>query len=157
MELTSLDVMERRVEAGAKRLDEVHGMWAWTVDPDMIEPMCEAHSVTGQLFGPGIAEQCRGVGIERPEEPTDLNIFNMIKSFTEFGFAVLCTEAVPVPQEVKDAMVTAARALGATADTEYLLSQIPEIMPIPRDRDVVLHEDAMLTELWRREVAKRRG
>lgn len=157
--LTALDVLEGYVKEGASRLDNYQPGWRARIDVGLIEADCTIHSVAGQLFGGDLIDQLLGVGLYRD----DVENWEIIGDMARMGFVVLAHEPVPVPQAVRDALMSAATQLGEmlAQKTGMDASQFtpavppPSVFPAPRDPDLVAHETAALTLLWEREAAKR--
>jgi len=138
MQLTEISALAATVNVGVARLDERCPGWRDRVDIDMIEAGCNIHSVTGQLFGPEVADQMSGVGIDWQA----MSGGDACQMFAGHGYAVLGAVEVAVPAVVLEA----AKSHGV---------DLPTSMPLPRNPDVCLMEAEALTLLWQREVSRR--
>lgn len=157
--LTALDVLERYVEEGASRLDNYQPGWRARINASCIEADCTMHSVAGQLFGSDVVDQLVGVGLYRDTAEH----WEIIGDMARMGFVVLACEPMPVPESIRNALVSAAKELaellgrrtGIDASEFVPVTPPPSVFPVPRDPDLITHETSALTLLWEREVAKR--
>lgn len=150
--LTPMTELEEKVSRGAQRLDIYRPGWSREVDVAMIEIGCELHSITGQLFGPEIIEQFIGVGIS----PNRDNPEATIDEFVGLGFGVRSMEIVAVPDSLKALMSQVATDVANLAGLDAgEIREVPDVLPVPRDTDLVTQEAATLTYLWEKAIAER--
>lgn len=138
VKLTGIEELEAAVVKGAAYLDSRYAGWRWQIDPETVESNCPIHSVVGQLFGPFLADQMSGVGID----PDFDQAWKSVEELVGMGFAVMAMTPTPPT----DALLIAATAMGLP---------IPDMLAIPRDPDVVAIEAETLTHLWQKEINKR--
>lgn len=152
MVITSLDVLEGRVNRGAQLLDLARPGWATLIDVDHIESACPIHSVTGQLFGPDIDEQFAAVGVH----PVTDEPWAGATAFAENGFAVLMADVVKVPDGIRNRLTALVAELSATVGKDMSeIMKVPAAIPYPRDQDVVSQEAFTIDLLWRKAVRSR--
>lgn len=151
MNLTAISTIAQAVAKGAAYLDSRYPGWRWRIDLPAFDFMCEVHSITGQLFGESLADQLRGVGID----PDSDSPWVLCQAFSDMGFSVMVAEAVEIPAEVRATMKAAVDQLAALVGPDYSAPEVPTVIPVPRDMDVVRIEVEGLQHAWERELAKR--
>lgn len=152
MQITSLSELEARVQRGAELLDIHRPNWEMEVDTDHLESGCPVHSVTGQLFGEEIFDQLVSVGMvpdfDRPWESQ--------QRFADCGFAILGAEPIQVPEDLRGRIMALVAELSARVGRDFsMIMAIPEVLPYPRNPDVVSQEAFTLDLLWKKAVDAR--
>jgi hypothetical protein len=153
MNLTAISTLETAVAKGTAYLDSRYPGWRWRVDIGTFEATCQIHSITGQLFGESLLDQLHGVGINPGGGEDDT--YAACAEFAAMGFTVMVAEPVEIPGDVRLAMKQAVDSLAAVIGPDYPSPDVPTMIPIPRDADVVRMEAEGLQLAWERELNKR--
>lgn len=152
LNLTSLDVLERRVGRGAQLLDLHRPGWAREIDVEKIEVDCPVHSITGQLFGPDISDQMTAVGIRGG----DTTPWGECDAFAEAGFCILRADIFEIPESIQARMRAIGEELSALVGRDITeVVNAPTMLPVPRDPDVVTQEAFTIEHLWGKAVKSR--
>lgn len=152
MQITSLTELEERVKRGAELLDVHRPGWAMEVDTDHLESGCNVHSVTGQLFGEDVFDQLVHVGMVPDfEKPWEVQ-----QRFADCGFAILGAEPIQVPEDIRRRITALVVELSATVGRDLSgIMSVPEVLPYPRNPDVISQEAYTMDLLWRKAVDAR--